>query len=299
MSNEMILVTGATGAQGGATARRLIEIGLKTRFLTRNIESDAARALTALGAEAVAGDLDDEASIARAVQGMAGVFSVQVPGPNETKQGFALVEQARKAGVPQFVHTSVAETPNHKLFPGWGTGRWSEGYWTAKWDIEEKVRNAGFPAWTVLRPAFIMQNFIPPKVDFMFPHLSQSKIITAMRLNTVLQLISAEDIGAFAAAAFADPAAFHGYDIDLAAESPTIAEIAVALSQGLGREIRAIELEPQEAVSQGLFPGWVKSQEWTNEVGYHADISRLKQFSLKLTSFPEWIDRHRDDFQFS
>jgi uncharacterized protein YbjT (DUF2867 family) len=43
MSNEMILVTGATGAQGGATARRLIEIGLKTRFLTRNIESDAAR----------------------------------------------------------------------------------------------------------------------------------------------------------------------------------------------------------------------------------------------------------------
>ena len=298
MSDGVILVIGATGAQGGATARRLLAAGWSVRFLTRDTGSPAARVLVEAGADAVQGDLDDETAVARAVCGTVGVFSVQLPGPQETQQGFTLVEQALKAGVRQFIHTSVTETQNHTKFPGWGSGRWMESYWTAKWDIEEKVRGAGFAAWTVLRPAFMMENFIPPKVQFMFPSLASGEIATAMKLDTILQLISAEDVGAFAAAAFAAPAVYDGHNIDLAAEAPTIAGIADTLSRVLGRDIHAVALTPEEARARGMFPGWVQSQEWTNEAGYHADISELKQYPVKLTSFAEWIEAHRRDFRF-
>lgn len=299
MSVDPILVTGATGAQGGGAARRLLAAGRSVRFLTRDAKSPAAQALLSAGAEAVTGDLGDESSLAAAVRGVGGVFSVQVPGPDEVRHGFALIDAALKEGVSHFVHTSVTGTQDHKNFPGWGTGRWVEGYWTAKWSIEEKARGVGFKNWTVLRPAFMMENFIPPKVNFLFPHLAQREIVSAMRPDAVLQLISAEDIGAFAAAAFLDPATFNHQTIDLAGEAPTVAEIAAALSAGTGREIRAVQVTPTEAVARGLFEGWVRTHEWINEVGYRADIAALKRYSAPLTSFAQWIDRHRDEFQFA
>ena len=110
-SSGLVLVTGATGAQGGATARRLLARGRRVRFLARDPYSPAARALAASGAQAAQGDLGDAASIAAAVQGVAAVFSVQVPdvtgNDHERRHGFALVQAARAAGVSQFVHTSV------------------------------------------------------------------------------------------------------------------------------------------------------------------------------------------------
>jgi len=289
-----ILVTGATGAQGGATARRLLAAGHSVRFLTRNPETETARRLVRSGAQAIIGDLNDAETISRAVRGVCGVFSVQLPGPDETRQGYALIEQARSAGVQQFVHTSVTGTQHHTQFPDWGTGRWTESYWADKWAMEEAVRGAGFVHWTVLRPAFLMENFVPPKVTWMFPQLAQDELATAMRPDTVLQLVSAGDVGAFAAAALADPAPFDHRDIDLAAEAPTIAGIAASLARVLGRDIRAVQLTPEEALARGLHAGWVRSQEWTNEVGYRADIDALSRYPVALTSFDAWIKAHRD-----
>src|SRR5690242_15778847 len=123
-----ILVTGATGAQGGATARELLAAGYRVRLLTRNPASPAAGALTALGAEAARGDMDDAASLAEAMRGAYGVFSVQLPDTAgtdaERRHGRALVDAARAAGVQHFVHTSVCEAGRHTGFP-----RWEEGYW--------------------------------------------------------------------------------------------------------------------------------------------------------------------------
>jgi len=79
MSNEKtILITGATGKQGGATLRHLAKRGgFKLRAMTRKPDSDAAKAVAALGAEVVQGDLDDAASLERALAGAWGVFAVQ------------------------------------------------------------------------------------------------------------------------------------------------------------------------------------------------------------------------------
>ena len=258
-SDELIVVTGATGAQGGATARSLLAAGRRVRILTRNPTCSAACALTALGAQVVAADFDDPASIREALAGATGLFSMQNVGPNEMTQGQTLVAEARRTGVQQIVHTSVTGTAEHTAFPGWGSGRWMESYWNAKWSIEETVRNAGFRHFTVLRPAFMMDNFIAPKVVNMFPSLAHGTIASALKSRTILQLISAEDIGRFAAAAFMTPQVFNGRSIDLAAEGPSVAEIAGILSRELSRAVNVVELTPEQAISGGLFPGWVRS----------------------------------------
>jgi len=293
----LILVTGATGAQGGAAARELLQRGYAVRFLTRQVESPRARELIHLGAQAVTGSFDDPASLDAASRGVAGVFSVQLPDASHTdserRHGFALIEAAARNGVTHYVHTSVSCAGRHESFPRWQEGYWSRKYWTDKWDVEQAVRAAGFRNWTVLRPAFMMENFAEPKAAFMFPHLASGEIATALRSSTRMQLIAADDVGAFARAAFEEPEKYHGQNIELAAEALTMPEVAGILARLSGRPVVSRELTPDQAISRGLFAGWVRSQEWSNEVSYCANIPSLARFGIPLTSFERWADKHR------
>jgi len=295
-SSLPILVAGATGAQGGATTRALLAHGRAVRALVRSPDAPAARALGEAGAELVCGDLDDAASLAQAMRGVAGVFSVQVPDikgdDSERRHGFALVQAARAAGVPQFVHTSVSGTAQRTSFPRWDSGHWNRKYWNDKWEIEEAVRRAGFTTWTVLRPAFMMDNFVPPKSGFMFPHLKHGELATALHPATKMQLIAADDIGAFACAAFMAPCDFAGQEIDLAGDALTMQEVAAVLSATLGRGVASLSLTPAQALARGMSAGWVRSQEWSNEVGYQADIAALAHWGVPLTQFAAWARRH-------
>src|SRR2546430_4805752 len=112
MPTRSVLVTGATGAQGGATARQLLAAGYAVRFLTRSAESPQAGELIRLGAEPTLGDFEDPSALELATRGVNGVFSVQVPDvsgtDSERRHGFALIEAAKKNGVTHFIHTSVS-----------------------------------------------------------------------------------------------------------------------------------------------------------------------------------------------
>jgi uncharacterized protein YbjT (DUF2867 family) len=150
-ASDVVLVTGATGQQGGAVARLLLSRGHKVRALTRKPQGEAAKALVGLGAEVVAGELDDAGSLEKALRGVWGVFSVQntweagVEG--EERQGKRLAELARKAGVSHFVYTSVASAHRRTGIP----------HFENKARIEETVRGLGFPSYTILRPVFFME----------------------------------------------------------------------------------------------------------------------------------------------
>jgi uncharacterized protein YbjT (DUF2867 family) len=296
---RIVLVTGATGAQGGATARALLEAGFPVRVLTRNPQSRAAQQLARAGADLFRGDMEDAASLGPAMHGAYGVFSVQVPDSRgtdaERRQGTALIEAAHAANVRHFVHTSVCEAGKHTAFPRWDSGYWWQKYWTDKWDVEEAVRNAGFAHWTVLKPAFMMDNFAQPKATHMFPHLQQGEIVTALLPATRMQLIAADDVGAFACAALADTDQFDHRNINLAVEALTMPEAAATLSRMLHKKTTARSVSPDEAVAAGLFPGWVRSQEWTNEVGYRANIGALAPYGVPLTPFDKWIERHAQE----
>src|SRR5690606_11972036 len=183
-----VLVTGATGKQGGATARALLAAGVDVRALVRDPSTDRAAALAALGAELVTGDLRDRESLVRSAEGARAVFSVQMAKhtgagfdfDGEVVQGVNLVEAARAAGVPQFVHTSVTGAGRHTDHAAWAPGRWAvEPALTAKSAIQDAVRSAGFPRWTIIKPGFFMDNF-RPAAAFLFPRGVEGGLVSVL-----------------------------------------------------------------------------------------------------------------------
>ena len=110
-NGRLVLVTGATGQQGGAVARNLLERGFGVRALTRDPEKPEAKVLAERSAEIVRGDLEDRSSLDRALEGVYGVFSVQnfweAGYEREIEQGKRLVDAAKAADVEHYVYSSV------------------------------------------------------------------------------------------------------------------------------------------------------------------------------------------------
>src|SRR5688500_13693051 len=104
-SEGPVLVTGATGNQGGAVARHLLRGGGQVRALVRNLRTPAAQALQDIGVTLARGDMSDADSLHRAMDGVHGVFSVQALAyepdtlAEEIKQGKTVADVARRVGV--------------------------------------------------------------------------------------------------------------------------------------------------------------------------------------------------------
>ena len=157
MAEERVLITGATGKQGGATLRHLAKhAGFRLRALTRKPDGDAAKELAALGAEVVGGDLDDVASLDRALSGAWGVYAIQNTWEagvvKEEEQGKRLAKLAREKGVQRFVYASVGSADKRTGIP----------HFENKFRIEETVRGLGFPSYAILRPVSFMENLLSP-----------------------------------------------------------------------------------------------------------------------------------------
>ncbi|KFE58507.1 NmrA family NAD(P)-binding protein [Hyalangium minutum] len=297
-----ILVAGATGKQGGAVVRALLQAGRPVRALTRDPASAAGQALAAQGVEVVKGDFTDSASLDAALAGVEGVFSVQMGSQpsdpyTEIVTGKALVEAAKRADVNVIVHTSVARAGDHENFVGWDEGRWEPLYWQNKAAVNDMVKTQGFRHWVILKPALIMEDLVPPMVDFMFASLREhGRFETAIEADTGLDWIAAQDIGAFAAAAFADPERFHGHEIDLSAECATLVEVAAKIAKGTGKPVSAVTFSEDEMLAQGYHPLHVRGQVWDNVEGYKVDLNAVRSWGVPLTSLDQFINQHRDKF---
>ncbi|MFC5000563.1 NmrA/HSCARG family protein [Dactylosporangium cerinum] len=292
-----VLVTGATGQQGGATARALLAAGIPVRALVRDPASDRAGAIAARGVEVVAGDLLDRDSVFRAAEGARAVFSVQMPAmrdggidfAGEFTQAVNLIDAARAARVPQFVHTSVSGAGQHTGTAGWAEGRWAalEPYYTTKAGIQDRVREAGFPHWTLIKPGWFMENFLP-SAAYLFPRGVEGGLVTVLRPQTRLSLVAVDDIGRAAAAAVAEPERFHRVELELASDHLTMAQIAEVLSRALGVELTAPDLTEPEAVAAGM-PVWAGvSHERINVTGQPARPEFARALGIPLTTFEEW-----------
>jgi uncharacterized protein YbjT (DUF2867 family) len=141
MNNKVIAVTGATGQQGGAVARKLLADGWKVRALTRDVDKPAAQELDSLGAEIFAGDMEDRTELDSAFEGAYGVFSVQnfwlpnVGFEGEIRQGKNVAEAAKAAGVKHLVFSSVGAA--HR-----GMG---QKHFESKWIIEQYIHSLDIP----------------------------------------------------------------------------------------------------------------------------------------------------------
>lgn len=222
-----VAVTGATGAQGGATARALLASGHRVRALTRDPASPAADALRRLGAEVCRADFDDPASLAVAFAGADSLFAVTTPFgtsvDTETRQGIALVDAAVRARLGHIVFTSAAHADRGTGIPHYESKRRTERY----------LATADVP-WTVIAPAAFMDNYAH---GWTLEGLREGRFAWPMPADRPLTLISAADIGAFAALVLGRRDEFAGQRVDIASDELTPDRMAEILSAAVGRPV--------------------------------------------------------------
>jgi len=276
-----VLVLGATGRQGGAVARHLLAQGIAVRALTRNPASAAAQALAEQGAEIAVGDLDRPDTVRAALRGVDGLFSVQTfagHGPEgERRQGESVGDLARSADLQLVVYSSVGGAERRTGVP----------HFESKWAIEEHLRALGLPL-TVLRPVYFMENLL----GAVRPDASGVlEVRLPLPAERSLQMVAVDDIGAFAALAFGDPATWVGRALELAGDERTGPETASLFAAVLGRPARFVSVPIAALAAQSA--DLARMAEWFRDHGYRADIAALRQVRPELMSLETWIGRHR------
>ena len=276
-AERTILVTGATGQQGSAVLRHLLDRGFSVRALTRDADSPRARAVADRGAQLVQGDLDDRPSIEQAVANVWGVHSVQdfkQAGPDgEVRQGTLLADVAKAAGVRHFVYSSVGGAERDTGIP----------HFESKWRIEQHVREIDLPH-TILRPVFFMSNWL----NLVGDAIRGGQLPQPLSPATRLQQIAPDDIGAFAALAFSDPDRWSGRAIELAGDNPTMTQTAQTLGHAVSREVEYVHVSWNQFAQQ-MPEEMVKMFRWFEDAGYEADIPALRQEHPNLKTLEQYL----------
>jgi len=278
--DKTVLVTGATGRQGGAVIRHMLPKGWNLRVLTRNPDSLAAKDLAGQGVEVVRGDLENTASLERAARGVYGVYSVQdfwsVGAKREVQQGKNMADASKKAGVQHFVYSSVGGAERNSGIE----------HWESKWEVEKHIRKLGLPA-TILRPVAFMENYYIDQVEI---GILKGKLMDPIRADKPYQTIAADNIGAFAALAFERPRDFIGLELEMAGSDLTNPEAAQVFSRVLGRTVKFQKL-PMPLVRMVLGKEFYQMFRWFNEAGFTADIVELRRRypEVHLQTLEEWL----------
>lgn len=275
-SDRIILVTGATGRQGGAALHHLRDAGFTVRALTRHPDSPKARALTGRATEVVRGDLDDEESIRGAMDGVYGVYSVQVSleiGPEaEVREGTKLADAAKRSRISHLVYSSVGSADQNTGVP----------HFESKFRIEQHIRATGVP-YTILRPVFFMENWLGMKNN-----VEEGKLMFPLSPETRLQMIAVDDIGAFVTMAFQHPGKWQGRAVELAGDELSMTQIAEALGRAARRDVRYVQI-PWDQFEQHAGHEMTVMCRWFEDVGYHANIGELRQERPGLMTFERWL----------
>lgn len=278
-----IVVTGATGKQGGAVARQLLARGHSVRAVTRKPDGDAAREIARLGAEVAKGDLDDRPSLERVLEDAWGVFAVQntweAGVEREEQQGKGLASVAKERGIRHFVYSSVGSAHRRTGIP----------HFDNKWRVEEHIRALGFESHTILRPVFFMENFLASPMK---EALLDGKLVLALDPATRLQMIAVEDIGRMGLLAFERHAEMNGVAVDIAGDARTMPETAAILGRAIGRDIEFVR-QPIDEV-RAFSTDYAAMLEWFDRVGYDAEIAALeKRYDFRAVKLPDWASRQR------
>jgi len=273
---KLILVTGATGHQGGAVFRHLRKRNFPVRLLTRNAEKPEVRGLVGKGVDVVQGNLDNPDSIRRALEDVQGVYSVQTLGDSieaEIRQGIDLAEASNRSGVSHLVYSSVGSADRNTGIP----------HFDSKYRIEEHIRSIGI-RYTILRPVFFMENWLG-----MRHMLEQGKLALPLTPETRLQMIAVDDIGAFATTAFEHPGHWEKRAVDIAGDELSMAELAQAFSRITGKTV-AYEQVPWDRFEQQAGHEMTVMYRWFQNVGYNVDIAGLRQEHPSPINFDRWLN---------
>lgn len=305
---KIIAVVGATGAQGGGLARAILNdpaSGFSVRAITRNPQSDKARELARLGAEVVAGDVDDEASIERAFAGAYGAFCVtffwaHFSPERELAEARVMAAAARRTGLQQVIWSTLEDTrqwvPLHDTRMPTLMGNYKVPHYDAKGEANRLFGDLGVPT-TLLNTSFYWENFI---YFGMGPKRGPDGVLAiTMPMGTSrLPGIAAEDIGKCALGIFKRGAECIGKSVAIAGDLLTGAQMAQALSRALGQEVRYNDVPPE--VYRGFgFPG---SEDLGNMFQFVRDFEEVycgvrnpevaRSLNPELQDFDTWLQQH-------
>ena len=272
-SKKTILLTGATGHQGGAAFRHLHR-KFPLRILARDLDKREVLALAGPGVELARGDLEDMASLKRAMDGAYGAYSMQKSNDTEAevRQGMHLVDAAMAQSIRHLVYSSVAGADQHTGIP----------FMDSKLHIEQHIQGSGIKH-TILRPVFFMENWFNWK-----DQLLNGRLELPLRPETRLQMIAVDDIGAFVALAFEHPGKWIGRTFEIAGDELSMMQLAQAFSRMLGHEVKYVQL-PWDEFKQRIDPPHFKMFQWFDEKGFHIDVPAVRQELPQLHSFERWL----------
>ena len=278
--SKPILVTGATGQQGGAVVKALLEKGLAVRAITRHPDGEKARALKAAGVEVVQGDYEHPDSLKAAGSGVSAAWVVSTPfdpsvgTEGEARQGVTAIDALKEAGVPHIAYSSVSDADKATGIP----------HFDSKFKVEEHLKASGV-AYTITAPVYFSDN---TTAVWNLAYLQRGILSFAMPRDHKLQVISVRDIGRLNAEILAEPAKYAGRRINYAGDEVSGNEQAAALTKASGKEFEFSET-PIDAV-RGMSEDLALMFEWFVKVGYSADIGGLKKEfpSVGFQSYEAW-----------
>jgi uncharacterized protein YbjT (DUF2867 family) len=290
---KTILVTGATGAQGGSVAKALLQQGeFAVRVLTRNAASEKALALQAMGAEIAIGDMANEKSLKNAMEGCYGVFGVTNYWEHfnrEYELGVNLVEAVAVSGISHFVLHSL---PDYKALSG---GEFEVPHYDIKAAVKAYSQDLRLPA-TYMQLGFYYENFynfFPPLPDqfgtfqFGFP-----------QGHTKLAMVSVEDVGPIVAKVFSEPETYIGRTLTAVGTDDTCDAYAAAMTRILELPVQ-YNYVPRELYKSFGFPG---AEELANmfEVqrlyipNRQKDLEESYRINPAMQSFESWLEKNKE-----
>jgi uncharacterized protein YbjT (DUF2867 family) len=287
MSNgNVVLVTGGTGSQGGATVTHLLAAKkVRVRVLTRNLESPKAKSLAARGVELVKGDFEDVASLRMALAGVSAAFSVQQwtekGGPAaEELHGKRFADAVKASGSPHLVYSS-AEGVERKS---------GLHHYESKWAIEQHIRDLKLPA-TILRPVGFMDAFgVPAMQRGMFLGMFRANFGVSQRI----QFVATYDIGWFAARALEDPERYAGRVIPLAGDELSVGDIIRTFKTVIGHKPWVAPI-PTFVAKMMMPKEFADMFRWIREKGFKANIAQVRQEYPQLLTFAGWLKKYSDE----
>ena len=301
---KVIAVVGATGAQGGGLVRAILadkDSRFMARAITRNVNSDKAKALAASGAEVVAANVDDEASLRRAFEGAYGAFCVtffwdHFSVEREQAEAAAMARAAKAAGVQHVIWSTLDDTRKFIPLddPRMPTlhGKYKVPHFDGKGEADQYFRDAGVPT-TFLLTVFYWDNFIHfgagPKAG-----PDGTLALTMPMGDKKLPSMAAEDIGKCAYGIFQRPDLI-GRTVGIAGGHLTGEQMATGMSKALGVPVRYTDVPPDVYRSFG-FPG---ADDMGNMFQFKRDFneyycnSRSIEFARSLNpalqSYEQWL----------
>ncbi|MBM7045770.1 NmrA/HSCARG family protein [Rhizobium lusitanum] len=277
MSQKLaVVVTGATGQQGGAVVKNLLGRGHEVRAITRNIDSAKARALAYAGATLVRASLEDTAALTKALEGATSLFAMTTPfegGPQaKTRQGIFAADAAKAAGV-HLVFNSVGSANRQTGVP----------HFDSKYEVEKHIAKIGVRA-TVPAPVYFMENLYFGKEQ-----LAKGIYATPLPPTKQLAQVAVADIGAVAVRLLEAPGRFSGKRFDLGGDELTGNDVVAILSRVTGRPFTYFRV-PLDVIRQRMGEDGAKMYEWFDHIGFTFDRAALRREfpDVSFHDFESW-----------